>query len=46
MRRDEIRIEPSWIVRPGGARSRERGASYDQWVCDRCGYRDKPEPAS
>jgi hypothetical protein len=43
MRRDEIRIEPTWVVGRQG-RSWGRGASYSQWVCDRCGYRDKPEP--
>jgi hypothetical protein len=44
LRREEIRIEPTRIVRPGGARSWGRGACYYQWVCDHCGYRGKPEP--
>ncbi len=44
MRREEIRIAPTRIVRPGGARSWGRGAYYLQWICDHCGYRSKPEP--
>jgi hypothetical protein len=47
MRRLEVRIEPATrIIRRGAAAGWGRGASYHQWVCDRCGYRDKPEPGT
>jgi len=35
MRRLEVKIEPTT----------GRAAHYYQWICDHCGYRDKPEPA-
>jgi hypothetical protein len=46
MRLHHVEIPPRRVIRRGGVGGWELGVSYNQWVCDTCGHRGIPLPAT
>jgi hypothetical protein len=46
MRLNHVELPPRRVIRRGGLGGWELGVSYHQWVCDTCGHRGIPLPAS